>query len=293
MKIISISRKKFEELENLKLDKEVFKSEADVYDFEYKGESKILKSLYTLNGYTFANKLYTLEMLDSNKRYLPSSFYIPDNLCTMEGKIIGFTVPKIDGINLSTILSSKNINYKEQIYYLKKIGEILNQLHNIRRNTPLKDIYINDLHDSNFVVDYNNKELKVIDLDSCKIGSNKPFAARYLTPVSLISGIEKYKKNKDNYSNGYIIADSNSELYCYCIIILNYLYGNKCNQLNLKELDKYLNYLLSIGIDKNLINVFYKLFYNESNENPLNYLDSLTEDQINKAKESEYIKIKK
>ena len=51
-------------------------------------------------------------MLDSNKEYLPSSFYIPDYLCTVEGKIIGFTVPKVEGVNLSTILNDSSINYK-------------------------------------------------------------------------------------------------------------------------------------------------------------------------------------
>ena len=150
-----------------------------IFDFDYRGNKKILKTLYTLNGHTFANKLYTLEMLDSNKEYLPSNFYIPDYLCTVDSKVIGFTVPKIEGINLTDILKSKQIDYKEQIYYLKKIGEILNQLHNIRKYTNLTDIYINDLHDSNFIVDNNNRELKVIDLDSCKICSNEPFPADF------------------------------------------------------------------------------------------------------------------
>lgn len=292
MKIISISKKKFEELEQLKLSREIFNTEGTIYDFNYRGNKKVLKTLYTLNGYTFANKLYTIEMLDSNKEYLPSSFFIPDSLCTVSGKVVGFTVPKIEGTNLSTILNDKNIDYKQQLYYLKKIGEILNQLHNIRKYTTLKDIYINDLHDSNFIVDNNNKELKVIDLDSCKIGSNEPFAARFLTPFSMINGIEKYKLNKDENSNGFIIPNSDSDLYCYSIIILNYLYGNKIGSIGIEKFYEYLNYLEYIGIDKNLITIFSKLVANCKNENPLHYLDTLTQTQICRAKEVVYAKVK-
>lgn len=293
MKIICISKKKFEQLNKLELSKEIFNTEGIIYDFEYKGNKKILKSLYTLNGYTFANKLYTIEMLDSNKEYLPTNFYIPDYLCTLEGKIIGYTIPKIEGINLSTILRNDGVNCKEQIYYLKKIGEILNQLHNIRKYTPLKNFYINDLHDSNFIVDNKNRELKVIDLDSCKIGSNGSFAARFLTPVSMINGIAKYKVNEDMNSSGYIVPNSDSDLYCYSMIILNYLYGDKINNIGIENFYEYLNYLEAIGINKELIEIFSKLLVdNCNNKNPVNYLDSLTSEQIYRSKKMVYEKTK-
>lgn len=292
MKIINLSSKKFKELDKLSLSREVLNTEGILYNFNYRGQKKILKELYITNGYTFANKLYTLEMLDNNKEYLPSSFCIPDYLCTVNGNVVGFTVPKLDGVNLTTILKSKNINYKEQIYYLKKIGEILNQLYYIRKNTPLKDIYINDLHDSNFIVDNKTQELKVIDLDSCKIGSNKPFAARFLTPYSLINGVSKYKINDDLNSNGYILADSNTDLYCYSMVLLNYLYGTKYPNDGIENFYEYLNYLEAIGINKDLIKTFSKLVNNCNNENPLNYLDTLTEEQIFRARKNIYTKTK-
>jgi len=293
MKIISLSKKRFEELDELKLSREIFNTEAKIYDFEYRGDKKVLKTLYSQNGHVFANKLYTLEMLDSNKGYLPSNFYIPDSLCSVDGKIIGFTIPKAEGSNLTDILKSRNIEYKEQLYYLKKIGEMLNQLHNIRKYTPLKDFYINDLHDSNFIVDENKRELNVIDLDSCKICSNEPFAARFLTPRSIIKGIDKYKLNEDMHSNGYIVPSSDSDIYCYIMIILNYLYGNKLSSMGIENFYEYLNYLEDIGINKELLAIFSKVVANCKNENPLYYLDSLTSEQIYRAKESVYTKVKK
>lgn len=293
MKIISLSKSRFEQLEKLKLSKEIRNTESIVYDFNYRGDEKVLKTLYLLNGSTFANKLYTIEMLDSNKENLPSSFYIPDCLCSVDGKIIGFTIPKIQGTNLSVILKSYQIDYKEQIYYLKKIGELLNQLSNIRKYTNLKDIYINDLQDSNFMVDNSNKELKVIDLDSCKICSNEPFAARFLTSKSIINGISKYKLNKNNHNNGYIIPNEDSDLYCYCMVILNYLYGDSVYTMPINEYYDYLNYLRYIGINKKLISTFGKLVANCKNENPMNYLDSLNIEQISRAKKIVYNKVKK
>lgn len=108
MKIINVSKKKFQDLKKINLSKEIFNTEGVLYDFNYQGSEKILKKLYILNGSTFANKLYTLEMLDNNKEYLPNSFVIPDYLCTVNGEIAGFTMPKINGINLSTILKTEN-----------------------------------------------------------------------------------------------------------------------------------------------------------------------------------------
>lgn len=293
MKIISLSKNRFEKLEKLKLSREIFNTESIIYDFNYRGSKKILKTLYLLNGPTFANKLYTIEMLDSNKENLPSSFYIPDCLCSVDSKIIGFTVPKIEGTNLSVILKSNKVEYKEQLYYLKKIGELLNQLHNIRKYTPLKDIYINDLQDSNFMVDNSNKELKVVDLDSCKICSNYPSASRFLTSKAIVKGISKYKLNEDNHSNGYIIPNEDSDLYCYCMIILNYLYGDSVYTMRIDEYYEYLNYLEHVGINKELINIFSKVVANCKNENPLNYLDSLTLEQICRSKQIVYNKVKK
>lgn len=293
MKIISISKERFNQLEKLQLSKDVINTEGIIYDFNYSGENKILKKLYKLNENIFANKLYTLEMLDANKEYLPSSFCIPDYLCTVNSEIVGFTIPKIEGTNLYTILNSKDIDYKGQIYYLKKIGEILNQLHNIRKYTPLKDIYINDLHEFNFMVDNQNRELKVIDLDSCKIGENKSSPAAFLTPYSLISKIEKYKINDNKKEGGYINPDSNTDIYCYCVIILNYLYGDKVGSIGLDNFYEYLNYLEYIKVNKNLLDCFKKTISNYKNENPINYLDSLTSEQISRAKKVVYTKVKK
>ena len=116
MKVIRLSKKAFNDLELLDIPREILNTEGKVYNFNYRNKEKVFKQLYHQQGLIFASKLYTLEMLDINREYLPENFYIPDNLVTVSDTIEGFTVPYIEGVNLAIILKSK-MNCKEQIYY--------------------------------------------------------------------------------------------------------------------------------------------------------------------------------
>lgn len=289
MKVIVISKKKFDGLTKLMLSREIFNTEAVMFDMEYRNQRKVLKNLYNLNGAAFANKLYTLEMLDSNKGYLPGNFVVPDCLCSVNGEIVGFTVPYVEGTNLASILQNPKIDYKEQLYFLKRVGVTLEQLKSIRTYTPLKNIFINDLHASNFIVNPNSYDLFVIDLDSCKIGENKAFPARFLTPASLTQHVPtKYQVNMEEEALGYIIPNEDSDLYCYNIMILNYLFGANVGSLDLEEFYEYLFYLEGLGVNKELTNTFLKVVTNCQNENPIELIDSLTNEQIYRAKKSVY-----
>lgn len=294
MNIITMSKRKLESLEPLVLKKGIMNTEAQILELkDNRGNDKILKKLYNDGGSIFANKLYTIEMLNTYQEYLPSNFVIPDSLVSVNKKIVAFTIPKAKGENLSVILNSKEIAIEEQIYYLKKIGEILEQLKNIRKYTPLKDLHISDLHESNFIANPSNKHLSIIDLDSCKIAGNRPFASRYLTPFSLLKDtLPKYQLNKDEDLPAYIIANEQSDLYCYCSVILNYLYGSNINNLSIEEFYQYMNYLNDIGISKELIDDLEKIVSYHNNENPLYSLDTLTKEQVVRAKEHVYKLVK-
>jgi len=112
MKMINISKKKFDSLSEVELSKHTFNTEGQMYNIRYKNKDKILKRLYNDIGVTFANKLYTLEMLNYYKDNLPSNFIIPDYLVSIDDNIIGFTIPKLNGVNLSDLIKDKNIFYK-------------------------------------------------------------------------------------------------------------------------------------------------------------------------------------
>ena len=293
MNVIAISKKKFETLEPLKLSKGVISTEGEIFNFNYRGKPKVLKRLFHQNGDRFANKLYTLEMLDTNKEYLPDCFCIPDSLVSVNGTIEGFTLPKKNELPLATILKDNQLNPHEQIYYLKKVGEILQQLHVIRKYSPLNDIYLNDMHEANFLVNQNNRQLTVIDLDSCKIKQNQAFPSRYLTPLSLcINEPQKYKQIDDS-TLGFIEPNEQTDLYCYAIMILNYLYGENIDGIKLEDFYEYLNYLKYIGINQELIDLFSRIIISKDNKNPMHLLDSLTNENIYRARNMVYKKVKK
>lgn len=297
MKTISLSKKIFDSLPYLELGEDVCNWESDIFDYTYKGKPKVLKVLHENFGRQFANKLYTVEMLNANKEYLPDSFVMPDYLVSVRNETIGFTVPKIDGITFACILANPQIDIKDKIDYLRKIGGVLVQLSKIREytdNDDIKNFYINDIHSSNFMVNPRNREIYVIDLDSCKIAQNEAVISLYMTRDSLINtNPNKYEVNKNRLSSGYIIPSEETDLYCYIMMIISFLYGKNVSKLSIVDYYEYLNYLVSIGMDQKLVDIFFNVLSDKPNENPLNLLETITDEQAKKAKALVYEPLKK
>lgn len=287
MKVTNISKKKFDDLEKIELTGRALGTEGEMFILTFpNGKEKVLKRLYSSEGLTFANKLYTLEMLDVYREYIPEYFILPDSLVSIGRRIEAFTCNKVEGENLSNILYNPKISSSEQLRLLKQVGNIIEQMAYIRKNTPLKDFYLNDLHEANFMVSSKTGQVHPIDLDGCKIANNKTFASKYLSPYSLFNETEltKYEINKDTESPGYIVPNEDSELYCYSMCILNYLLGDNINNFKLEKFYEYLYYLETIGINRELLNSFEILVTNSPNVNPSNYLASITQEQVAKAK---------
>ena len=298
MDIINLSKKKFSTLNPIEIGEGVVNTEAVLYFFNHRGRKMIFKNLHRLKGSIFANKLYTLEMLDDNKEYLPKSFVIPSFLGSVNGKVLGCAEDFIEGTNLEVLLSNPKIDSQVKLDYLIQIGNLLKQLRYIRRDTPVKSIFLNDLHAGNFIVTPNN-EIKAVDLDSSKICDNKPFPSRYLSSESIMKYQKKYKVYDKGDSTGeyeyrkelgYIEADENSDLYCYIITIMNFLLRDRVDKMNMNQFYEYLSYLHAIGFNNKLIDSFEKILVDCDNENPVDYLEGLTTDKIVKANKMIYYK---
>lgn len=289
MKTISISKRKFDNLEHFDLSD--INTEGKIYKFSYNGTEKLLKKLYVSDGITLAKKLFTIEVLNSND--LPKYFITPDSLVSVNNTVVGFTIPYIDGTTLKTLLDNDNYPNEIKITYLKKIGSILEDMKSIRNNTFLRHFYLNDIHESNFMVDYITGDLCVIDLDGCKINASFSFPARYLTSTGLFNNTKKYNIEPDLRHGAYVMANRDSDLYCYIIIILNFLYHGYINNMDITEYYNYLNYLRDIGVHRELVDTFYRIVSYGDNINPMDYLDSLTDEQICRARENVYRIVKK
>ena len=202
-------------------------------------------------------------------------------------------MPLIESINLKSAFMSKDIPNETKIYFLKQIGLLLERMKLVREYSGISEFYLNDLHESNFIVDKNNK-VRVIDIDSCKINGNQIFSSKYLSSKSFINEICKYQKNdgmdkykkyeSEKYSyrkystdtSGSFVPDENTDLYCYIMVILNFLYGDNIGNFTIQEFYDYLEYLKQIGIDFEILKYFEKIASNSPNENPYELLDSLT-----------------
>ena len=320
MNNINISKKKFESLKKMEFPEEVLSTEANFYKMNYLGKVKVFKSLHKTNGPIFANKLFTLEMLNEYAEILPNSFVLPESLVSVDKKIKGFSLPFIRGINFELFLSDPDINSSTKLYYIKRIGNILEQLELIRTKSELDCIYLNDLHASNFIVDLKKHDIRVVDLDSCRICDSKPFAARYLTPVSLFNKVpghnkydiyqkesidesqisvleimaqmepESYYCNYANYRNqlGYVNANRESDLYCYIMLFLNYLYGDNVGNFSVEEFFRYISYLEELGFNQELLSAIIKIATNAPNENIEHYVEFVTDKQVEMANKNVY-----
>lgn len=281
MQIINMSKTKLNSLEPLILPKNVTSTECELFKYPYYGKEKLLKKLHRTDGIIFANKLYTIEALNANKDSMPSNFVLPESLVSINKKIEAFTMKYIKGINLSVILNNPDITYEEKIHYLKSIGRILEQMQNIRKYTNLNNFYLGDIHEDNFLVERDKQEIYIVDLDSCKIAGNKSFPGRYLTNSSLIKyNNTKYQTLSQNDDLADYKIDENTDIYCYIIMILNYLYDGRVDRLSLDKFYDFINYLEDIKVNIELIECFNKIVVGGNNINPCNYLDTLTPKQV-------------
>lgn len=281
MQIINMSKTKLNSLEPLILPKNVTSTECELFKYPYYGKEKLLKKLHRTDGIIFANKLYTIEALNANKDSMPSNFVLPESLVSINKKIEAFTMKYIKGINLSVILNNPDITYEEKIYYLKSIGRILEQMQNIRKYTNLNNFYLGDIHEDNFLVERDKQEIYIVDLDSCKIAGNKSFPGRYLTNSSLIKyNNTKYQTLSQTDDLADYKIDENTDIYCYIIMILNYLYDGRVDRLSLDKFYDFINYLEDIKVNIELIECFNKIVVGGNNINPCNYLDTLTPKQV-------------
>jgi len=280
MKIINISKNRFDKLEKYQLPSTVFNGEAKMYLLPIKNRweslNKILKRFYITTGPMFGNKLQTINsLIDLETQIGIPEIVFPEKLAVVNHEVVGYTMELVESINLDIALKSYDISPQTKINYLRQIGEILEKMKLVREYTDIKDFYLNDIHENNFVVDIKTNQVRVVDIDSCKINGNYTFASRYLSPMSMVYNIPKYKKETNGVCGGFITPTEDSELYCYIIMILNTLYGGGINRLSIDELYNYLEYLYSLGIDLELLTIFEKIATNTHNENPHEMLDCL------------------
>lgn len=205
---------------------------------------------------------------------------MPEKLAIVNGTVVGFTMPFIENINFDLILKDASISNSQKIEYFRQIGSILEKMKNVTRNTSISDFYLNDLHEANFILNLDTLKMNVVDIDSCKINGNKTFASKYLRSLNRMNSWPvKYKVVDEN-----IVATENTDLYCYIVMILNFLYKGNITELSISEFFLYLDYLRSLGLPYEILECFSKIYENTDNQNICEYLDLINDDIIHKSR---------
>lgn len=284
MNIISISNSKFKELKTLELSKKIFNTEGSLYIIKdknkWENQDKVIKRFYSNFGDGFGNKLLTINSLVDQKDKIDiEEIVMPEKLVVNNGQIIGFTMKYIDNYNMKDLFYDYKMDNKKMIKYLKEIGEIFDKIKKINEYGLVENFYLNDVHEANFIVNKKTDHINVVDIDSCRISNNKPFAAKYLKPFSPVAELPtKYIVHSSSDSIGYIEPNMNSDLYCYTIMIMNYLYKGDVHKMSIAEFYEYLNYLQSINFPYELLDCFSNLYNYTDNINPKDLLDLIPSD---------------
>lgn|SRR5574344_128630 len=275
METVNLHNYQFRKLREYKLDKNVTNTECQLYILNKKTKwykyKELIKKFYITEGEYFSNKLYTINsLIDAKNNININSLVFPDSLISIDGKIVGYTMPFIEhNINLGSILNNPDVAFSIKRKALKSVGNILESISNVN------NFYLSDIHESNFIFDYDTNDLKAVDIDSAKIGNNAPSVSKFMTyNDKLWDYNHKYPMNKEDIH----IPNNNASNLCYIYMILNTISETHIYNKSIAEYYDYLEFLRDSGFNKELVDIFSYIYMYKDNVSPLPLLDSIPDD---------------
>lgn len=255
---IHLTEANVKKLKNFGIDPKVSNTESviKVYKTIPNGVTILLKMLYDTRN--IESKIDTIKKIRQNEELLAmDEIVLPTDVVISKGESIGFAIPEIkNSTNLGLILQDPKVSIKYKMDLLYKVSKLLSKTLSLNDN-----FYFNDLHEFNFLVDENDN-IKVIDIDSSSINSNKATPSYYLVTDPKLTEVPKYKFNEV----GLPYSGRDCDIYCYNIMLMNTLANYQIQKLTFLELSDYLDYLLSIGIDETIIDSIINLYTTKPNE---------------------------
>lgn len=231
------------------------------------------------------------EVMDRKTRvlsYLNESAYseiddliIPDAAVYVDSSLTGFAMPLIENhSNFGSIVHNPHVDFAEKKQLLEKLGSLIDRVHNTEDE---HNMLFADLNEYNFIIDKDGN-LKAIDLDSSFVDGldiTPSHMAYYLLKNKYISSLpEKYPTT----DRGVIVPTLDSDLYCFCMIVLDALADEAMFKQDIGTYYEYLFYLKDLGVSEELLNVFERIYIPKNNLNPRGLLDAIPDDISEEAK---------
>lgn len=266
MKITYLSRKKLSSLKDVFLNKNIIATEAKSF---LMSDGTLLKRFYNDEGEYFSEKIYTVSRLsDAREKINDKRFVLPLKLVSAGGKVIGYSMPFIVGENLDNILNNSRLSTETKFKYLKEAGSIIDKMDSIRKIEGLEDLYLGDIHSQNFMVD--TEGVKIIDLDSVRIGNLDGFPIKNSYPVKNFRLFSKYEFKDDQ-----MLASRESDIAMYNLMVMNFMAGKEMHKMGLDKFYEYINFLNKQGMDKEVVDEFRKIYSNEPGKTVTDKLDNI------------------
>lgn len=198
-------------------------------------------SIYSSFNIDVINKINTRKSFLNNIEEL----VLPKDLVIYNNRIVGFSMPYIEGITLDTIIEEELYSEEEMKKIFFSILDIINKFSSL----PFS-FFIGDLHEKNIIIDKNFKN-NIIDSDSFIIDNNKLF----------VNGNYLVGKYVNHYYNNSELEQINltADYYSLLCIVLNYLFkgiiDDVSNPVSSLKRNSQFNELFTIleNVDKNFI----------------------------------------
>lgn len=275
-------------IRNLKIDDGISNTEATLYRGIINDRDVIIKVFYDLCSYTkeYNDKKYVIDKLFEYSDVIDiNELILPLFGLSMYDSSMSVIYPYVDGINFNSVINDKGVSVDEKVLYLKEIGKILEDMKCFREREDLI-FYLGDIHEDNFVINKKSNRVNVVDMDSCKICDSVSGMSKYLYLSNNIGNFSKYGVLESKYVPIYDI-NYNTDLFCYIMIILNYIFNLDMVRVSCDNFNLCMEYLRSIGFSYEFITILARIYSNYDNVNPYMLLDEISfyKDSVDRNKD--------
>lgn len=280
MERIYLTKKEFKRLKHFYIEEEVANTEANFY-YDKNNDEYLFKIYRFKDDKYLQGKEKTIkDIIESKDLINIPELILPLKEVFVDNNFRGSIIKRVKGCNTSLYLNDSFIPLKTKIDILKQIGTILDKIKNAN---PSLNLAFGDVHTDNFMI--SDDKVFGIDTDGMNIFDNKGRINYYLDDKSFIRSIKKYPI--DDF--GLIKASTNTDIFCFIMMIFDVLTNDKIYRLSLNEYKYYLDYLDKLGFDNKLLTSFASIYdENIPNISPLPYFD-----ELNRTNDSTILQLKR